>query len=127
MVLSETASDLVIRAAHQHLGRSYVWQTYDCVNFVVDVYRQANIEMPVIDKTGSPPVGFHLSADEFGSMPLGHSIFLKRKASLSDRIWTHVAIIVSQHEVIHCSRHFGRKVVVTPVKEFLRVYTLAPK
>jgi hypothetical protein len=60
-------------------------------------------------------------------MPIGHSVFFKRRASLSSRIWTHVAIIISPESLIHCSRNLGRAVVITPKIEFMEVYSLVSK
>lgn len=60
-------------------------------------------------------------------MPVGHTVFLRRKLSEKPKVWTHVVIVYSPTEVIHCSRHFGRQVTITPIGEILATYAVAPK
>lgn len=127
MVFSGDLAQKIVTRAHQYLGQAYDWRTFDCVHFIVSVYRDVGIEIPRFGGIGYPPVDLHLSAEEFARMPLGHSVFFRRKASMANRIWTHAAIIVSPCELVHCSRHFGRVVVISPTTEFLEVYDLAPK
>jgi cell wall-associated NlpC family hydrolase len=127
MILTETLSQRIVATAHQYLGRPYDWKTFDCIHFILSVYKECGIEVPRFGGAGYPPENFHLSAETFEIMPLGHSVFFKRKANLKDRIWTHAAIIVSPHELVHCSRHFGECVTITPKPEFLEIYALAPK
>lgn len=127
MIFSEIVSARIVSTAYTYLGRAYDWRTFDCCHFIIAVYRDAGIHIPRFGPSGYPPADFHLSLDEFGRMPLGHSVFLKRKASPSNRIWTHMAIIISPTEFIHCSRHFGSKVTITSKIDFIETYALAPK
>lgn len=127
MVLSKTVSDLIVTTAYQYLGHPYDLKTFDCVRFVVSVYRDVGIEIPRFGSRGLPPSDFHLSAEEFQKKPRGHTVFFKRKANTSDRLWTHMVIIVSPDELIHCSSRFGQKVVVTPWADLLELYSLSPK
>ena len=127
MILSGIMSRRVIRAAYAYSGTRYDYKTFDCVHFILRTYEDAGLPIPWFGPIGYPPPNLHLSAEEFERMPLGSTVFLKRKASTSARIWTHMAIIVSDHELIHCSRHFGGHVTVTPKNEFMGIYALAPK
>lgn len=127
MVLSKTVSDLIVASAYQYLDHPYDLRTFDCVRFVVSVYRNVSIEIPRFGSAGFPPSDFHLSAEEFAEKPRGHTVFFKRKANTSARLWTHMVIIVSPEELIHCSSRFGEKVVVTPWSDFLELYSLSPK
>jgi cell wall-associated NlpC family hydrolase len=127
MVISTSMSGHIVTAACSYLAQPYSRGRLDCVHFVITVYHDVGIEIPRFGGVGYPPDDFHLSAHEFYLMPIGHSVFFKRKASLSNRIWTHMAIIVSSDELIHCSRHFGDRVVITQKAEFVETYALAPK
>ena len=109
MVLSSDIASRIVVVAYQYLGRAYDFKTFDCVHFIVSVYRDVGIVIPRFGSAGFPPRDLHLSADEFEKMPLGHTVFFKRKANTSGRIWTHAAIIVSSCELIHCSRHFEKE------------------
>jgi cell wall-associated NlpC family hydrolase len=124
MTLTTSISDRIVSIAYSYIDRSFNYEKFDCVHFVIEVFETVGIDLPILNRVGFPPMDFNLSCEEFKLMPIGHSVFVKRKASTSSRIWTHVAIIVSSHELIHCSRHFGGKVVVTSLPEFLEIYTL---
>jgi hypothetical protein len=127
MILSISMSDRIITNAYHCIEESFDYEKFNCVHFVREVYFSVGIELPLLDRTGFPPEDFHLSKEEFALMPKGHSVFFRRKASISDRIWTHIALIASSDEIIHCSRSFGKKVSVTSVAEFMKIYDLAPK
>jgi cell wall-associated NlpC family hydrolase len=126
MIITEDSSAKIIQVATKYLGRPFDYEKFNCVHFVREVYSNVGIDLPLIPRAGYPLQQFNLSVSEFELMPIGHSVFFKRKASLSNRVWTHVAIVASNSELIHCSRHFGGKVVVTPKIDFLQVYSLAP-
>jgi cell wall-associated NlpC family hydrolase len=123
VTLSPEVSNTITKIAHQYIGRPYDYKTFDCIHFIVNVYRDAGIIIPRFGGSGFPPEDLNLSTDEFEKMPLGQTVFFKRKESMSSRVWTHAAIIVSPHELIHCTRHFGGRVAVTPKHEFVRIYT----
>lgn len=127
MNLSTALAEQIITASRAYLGRPYDWRQFDCVHFVLQVYKDVGIELPRLSGQWLPPHEFHLSGEELVAMPIGHPVFLKRKLSQKPKIWTHVAIIYSPTEVIHCSRHFGRQVAITPVGEILATYAVAPK
>ena len=127
MILTSNLSERIVVSAQKYLGQPYDWHIFDCVHFILAVYQAVGIVVPRIAGKGYPPSDFQLSAEEFGQMPLGHSVFLKRRTSTSDRIWTHAALIISPTELIHCSRHFGRQVVITSKAELLEIYALAPQ
>ena len=126
MNITAPVSDRIVSTAQDYIGRPFDYEKFNCVHFVIEVFASAGIVLPLLERTGFPPKDFHLSSEEFRCMPVGHSVFFKRKASTSSRIWTHVAIIHSKDELIHCTRRLGGKVVVTACDEFLDVYTLAP-
>lgn len=127
MILAPSTSDRIVSTAHQYLGKSFDYEKFNCVHFVRNVYHTIGIELPILHRSGYPPTDFHLSGDEFNLMPVGHSMFFKRKTSISSRIWTHIAIIASSHELIHCLRHCGNGVVITPKPVFMEIYALVPK
>lgn len=124
MVLDAAISDQIIAVARTYIGRPYDWQDFDCIQFILEVYRECGIVIPRFGAMGYPPENFHLSEEEFARMPVGHVVFFKRRASLRPRIWTHAAIIFSATELIHCSRHSGNGVRVTHRDEFLKTYAL---
>jgi hypothetical protein len=125
--LDKIMSDRIVSVAVNHIGRPFDRNDFCCVHFVADVYDSVGIEIPKLDRMGFPPSRLHLSEDEFKEMPIGHSAFFRRKASLSKRHWTHVALVYSDTELIHCSLHIDGCVTITPKDEFLDVYALTPK
>lgn len=129
MELTPSLAETIVTIATSYLGREYIWRQFDCVDFVRTVYEAAGIAFPTLSANLPPPRDFHLSEEELGSMPLGHLVFLKRRASTLDRLWTHVAIVYSATGFIHCSRQpcFGRQVCVTPKATMLEVYAVSPK
>ena len=127
MILLTHESDHIIRVGKSYLGQPFDYTHFNCVHFVRKVYSTIGIELPLLSRSMQPPNEFHLSRAELMAMPIGHTIFLKRRASVSDRLWTHVAIIFSPSELIHCTRHFEGGVVITPATEFFEAYTLVTK
>ncbi len=122
MILSENVSHCIVTTAHQYIDRAYDYKTFDCVHFIVNVYHDVGIMIPRFGSVGHPPPDLNLSSDAFEEMPVGQTVFFKRKLSTSSRIWTHMAIIASSNELIHCSQHFGGKVTLTPKHEFMEIY-----
>lgn len=127
MILTPDVSRRIITVAQGYLNRSFDYHNFNCIHFVREVYGLVGITLPLINREGLPPAKFHLSEIEFRKMLLGHSVFFRRKSSMSPRLWTHVAIIFSESELIHCSLFFGKKVVVTSVDEFFKIYSLTPE
>ncbi len=127
MILTARLAEAVVTTSKRHLGREFVYEKFNCVHFIRSVYEEVGIALPLLDRFGYPPSSFHLSDTELVTMPLGHSLFLKRRLSQVRRFWTHVALIVSAGEVIHCSRHFGKMVTITPIDKLWEIYALAPK
>jgi cell wall-associated NlpC family hydrolase len=127
MVFSVSMSDRIISVARKYVGRSFDYENFNCVHFVRETYQNVGINLPRLERNLYPPADFHLSSEEFVLMPIGHSVFFRRKSTLSNRVWTHVAIIISSDELIHCSCHCGKGVVVTVRSEFLEVYALTSK
>jgi len=127
MILSRDISDRIVDVSYYYLGKPFDWETFNCVHFVRKVYLEVDIYLPPLIRKGLPPAEFHLSDDEFTAMPIGHTVFFKRKESKLERLWTHVAIIIGPNELVHCTRNLGRGVVITPKSEFMEIYSLAPK
>lgn len=127
MFLSKDISDRIVSSAYCYLGWPFDWEKFNCVHFVRQVYYDVGIELPLLIRKNFPPAEFHLFSEEFVLMPIGHIVFFKRKESKVNRLWTHVAIIVSSNELIHCTRHLGNGVVITPKQEFMKVYYITPK
>ncbi len=126
MDLSVVMARRIVTTALGYVGTPYSWEEFNCVHFIRKVYQDVGIVFPRLVKEMDPPADFHLSEEEFEEMPLGRSVFFKRKTSNLPRSWTHIAIIVSPNELVHCARRLGF-VVVTPKLEFLETYALTPK
>lgn len=126
MILSIVQSQRIIASSLKFVGKRFDYQSFNCVHFVRSVYDSIGLVIPMLDRYDLPPREFHLSADEFVLMPLGSTVFFKRRESVVDRYWTHVAIIIGPDELIHCTRHLGTGVTITSKSEFLQTYSLAP-
>lgn len=125
MDLNKSLSQDIVRFAHECLGHEFCWTTFNCVHFVRRIYSQVGIEFPLLIRDALPPQEFHLTVEEFEKMPVGHSVFFKRRMSSNQRrSWTHVAIIAEGNTLVHCTRNLGVGVVLTPKAEFLEVYKL---
>ena len=127
MNLSPELARNIIEIASSYISRPFDYEQFNCVHFVREVYSKVDIELPLLVRGEYPPQEFHLSINEFEMMPIGHCVFFKRRTSVTERVWTHVAMVYSSSELIHCARRFGGKVVVTPKAEFLDVYILTPQ
>ena len=124
--LTKELSDNIVGYANNYLGTRFCFTTFNCVHFVRQVYCEAGIIFPLLNRE-APPRDFHLTVKEFAEMPIGHSVFFKCKKSTNNkRIWTHVAIIVGKNELIHCTRNSDNGVVITPRPNFLERYRLVP-
>ena len=127
MIIPKTLANDIITTSYNYLGREFCWSTFNCVHFVIEVYSKVGIDFPLLIRNEIPPLDFHLDVEEFEKMPIGHSVFFKRKMSwVRYRSWTHVAIIVEKDKLIHCTRNLGTGVVITTKSEFLEAYDLAP-
>jgi cell wall-associated NlpC family hydrolase len=127
VVLSKKLSDRIVTVSQSYLGRPFDWDTFNCVHYVRSVYHNVGITLPELVRLMLPPSEFNLSPDELVSMPLGHSVFLKRKAKVTRRPWSHVVIIVGPDKFIHCTRHMGDGVIISSKDELLEIYDLVPK
>jgi len=127
MFLSKDLSELIVTISFRYLGRPFDWDTFNCVHFVRKVYGEVGISLPLLVRGNLPPPDFHLSMYEFALMPIGHSVFFKRRASKLERYWTHVAIVVGPDKLIHCTRNLGSGVIISSKSEFMEIYDLAPK
>ena len=125
MDLSKTLSELIVSRAQEYSGRPFDWDTFNCVHFVRSVYADVGITFPILKRYELPPEEFHLSSEKFAEMPLGHSVFFKRKDKMTKRYWSHVALVVAPDALMHCTRHLGSGVVLTPKSIFLEVYELS--
>lgn len=127
MQLTPDLSSRIITTALTYLNHPYDFINFDCVRFIIRVYKEVGITIPIFGGAGFPPAEFHLSEEEFAQKPIGHSVFFRRKANTTDRIWTHMVLILSPDELIHCSSRFGGKVVITPWKDLFELYSHVPK
>jgi len=127
MLLTNDQAEGIVVIAHGYISRKFCFETFNCVHFVREVYSKAGIDFPRLAKDLPPPADFHLSSEKFAEMPIGHSAFFKRRGSkLVNRLWTHVAIVFGENELIHCTRNLGDGVVITPRPIFLEMYVLSP-
>lgn len=125
MFLDKTLADQIVMNSMTHIGRHFDLSNFNCVHFVREVYGSVGIEFPILRRDIIPPREFHLSEYEFCAMPVGQSVFFKRRESSLVRPWTHVAIIISSTDLIHCTRNLGDGVVITSRDIFLEKYCLA--
>ena len=56
---------------------------------------------------------------------VGKLILLKRRNDKSSRPYTHVAIYIGNHRVIHNTFYLGKMVVISTIEEILVVYKFA--
>lgn len=125
MILSKIIANRIVSISYGYLGTRFSLESFNCVHFVRGVYAAVGVNLPTLDRYDFPPREFHLSQQEFVSMPIGHSVFFKRKEGGCSRPWNHIAIIASKCTLIHCTRYIGNGVVLTPVSVFLETYNLA--
>ena len=125
MILDKKLADKIVMNSLVHVNKPFDFLNFNCVHFVRVVYESVGIRFPILRKEVVPPRNFHLSESEFYCMPIGHSLFFYRKESSLVRPWTHVAIIISPTEMIHCTRNLGDGVTVTSRDEMLEKYYLA--
>ncbi len=113
--------EIIIKVALLYLEKPYT-ENFGCVDFIRLVYREANIEIPLIH--GHSIINdFRIQKEDIDNLPIGYLIFLKRKDTLrKERRWTHVAIVLSKDTCIHCSKHFGGKVVISQISKVFEKY-----
>ena len=124
MIIPKNLSHIIVNISISYLDTPFDLERFNCVHFVRKVYKTVGVTLPLLCGHDFPPKEFHLTEQEFNLMPVGHSVFFRRKLSPSNRVWTHVAIIISDSQLIHCTRHCGMGVVCTEKKEFLEIYSL---
>lgn len=106
----------IITTARRYLGSPYQ-DDFTCLDFVRTVYAKHGFTVP--------PIELNLQAKDLENPPIGFVLYLRRRGYSGDRRWTHVTIVVSATECIHCSHYFGDKVVITPLKDVLSFYDIA--
>lgn len=127
MIHTEETGRRIVEIAHTYLGQPFDIKDFDCVYFIKAVYQKVGIEIPRFWAKDYPPQDFNLTPEELLQMPLGSTLFLKRKATTVVRPWTHMVLIASPTHFIHNSRFFGHKVVLTPKDVVLEYYYHVPK
>ena len=121
MYLSDSEVEKVIVIAKSYIGRKRE-PGFKCVEFVCQVYEEAGITVPRLIPTEFPPQDFCLTKDELTDPPAGRPLFLYNKNDWRPRKWTHLVITLPNHEVVHCSYFFGKKVVITSLEKILEKY-----
>lgn len=125
MQLTQNQVETILQVALSCINRPYE-QGFRCVDFVRYVYHVAGIEIPPLTP-GPPPQEFNIKKEELDNPPMGHLIFLlDRDDPRKERAWTHIAIVLFDGLCIHNSLFFGKKVVVSPLKEMYKKYDFAP-
>lgn len=127
MHLTPYQSARIVAAAKSYTHHPFDLETFNCVHFVRAVYDSVGITLPLIPSRGYPLADFHLSTEELNSMPIGHSVFLKRRSEVTARHWTHMALIYAPREFIHCSRYLGHGVNIVSFEQMFSVYSLTTK
>lgn len=114
----------VVKTALTYLGTPYE-KNFTCADFVRAVYREIEIEIPILS-TAPVPQWMNITRDELEGLPVGHLMFLRHKKNQGPRSWTHVVITLPERKCIHCSYFFGGKVVISSLVEIFEVYDFAP-
>ncbi len=122
MKLSSSERACIVARAKSYISKPFNYRRFNCVHFVREVYDYVGIILPPLPPYDYPPSDFHLSEEDLAVMPIGHIIFLKRKEEVTSRFWTHVALIYSHTEFIHCSRYIGNSVNIVSIKQMFAVY-----
>ncbi len=125
MQLTKDQTKRVVEVALSYLDHPYIPRKFECVDFVRAVYANIGIIMPKF-ASYSPPVAFNVEIQVVSDLPIGHPIFLRDKHDPRKRAWTHIGIIFSKNECIHCSLFWGRKVVISSFEEIFERYEFAP-
>lgn len=121
MNLLQSQRELVVKIAQGYLGKKRR-NDFKCIDFVRMVYRGIDIVVPQISPSLFPPKEFNIAKEDLDKPPLGGVIFLRDRGDRRLRTWTHVGIIYSPTEIIHCSLYFGGCVVITPIQSVWERY-----
>ena len=125
MILTPDLRQSIIATARSYIGTPKS-PAFNCVDFVRKVLATNGIVLPLINPYTQPPIEWGIKDLSLCNDAFGEIIFLKRILSQSDRPWTHVALVVSQSECIHCSSYFGRQVSKTSFEDLFTVYRFVP-
>lgn len=101
----------IVEFAKSLLGTRYSYQNFNCSHFVQLVYGKFDIPM-------MQEVCFETITDFNDPSAIGKLILLVHSKYRSK----HTAIYIGNHQVIHNSFYFGRKVVITSLEDLLKVY-----
>ena len=115
----------IINKAASYLDRPYK-KGFACLDFLRLVYRAVGIEIPRLWSGEPPPQWININSEEAVNPPIGHIMFLRRRETKTTRYWTHVIIILSERECIHCSYYFGGKVCISLLEKIFALYDFAP-
>ena len=126
MNLPHSTSKRVVETALSFLGLPYS-ENFRCLDFVRTVFRQMNMNIPILHPNLSPPSDWNISETDINNPPPGHIMFLiDPNDSRKERAWTHAVIIVNPKDCIHCSIFFGREVIISPLDKIFEKYKFAP-
>jgi cell wall-associated NlpC family hydrolase len=115
----------ILSAAANCIGQKISSEGFQCLNFARNIYRLANVEIPVLS-TQPPPDHLNIRPEELLNPPPGHLIFLKSRSYEGGRAWTHVAILGAAHDCYHWSRSNGGRVVRSALADLFQEYEFAP-
>lgn len=114
--ISKELAKKIEKESLMYLGEPYTTE-FKCMTFVRIIYGKLGLALP--------PLSHNVRPEELSNPPVGYVLYLRRRASKSGKAITHVAIIISERRVIHCSYYFGKKVVITPIDEILNMYEIS--
>ena len=124
MQLTTVQCEQVVEIALTYLNQPYR-KGFRCVEFVREVYCQIGIHLPIL-QSWAPPQGFNIFKEQLIDPPAGHVMFLRdRDDPRKERSWTHVVILISKLNCIHCSLFSGEKVVISTLEEIYKRYDFA--
>lgn len=122
MELNNYQTKRVVSKSLSYLGNPWTKNEFTCVDFVRNVYREVDIDIPLLG-IDFPPKDLNISMEQIGNPPAGHLMFLKNRKTLrQDRAWTHVVIVISQNYCIHCSLLLGGTVMISSFEEIFARY-----
>ncbi|HEY0220630.1 MAG TPA: NlpC/P60 family protein [Candidatus Paceibacterota bacterium] len=123
MNLTDEQVRTIVREAKSYLGHKYR-PGFKCIDYVRKVYQTAGINIGILGPN-SPPAELNIEKEKLQSPPTGSLIFLRNKTEKRERAWSHLVIVLSNDECIHCSLFIG-EVVTSSFEEIFRKYEFAP-
>jgi cell wall-associated NlpC family hydrolase len=125
MKLSKEVRECVSILSLKYLGKKHD-SSFSCVDFVRSVYREVDINIPILGPYLPPPVLFNITKEDLSAWEHGYVIFLTRCGYVGKRTWTHLGITLPKGNIIHSSHYFDGEVSVNSQEEIFSFYQYVP-